>query len=141
MLHRSCDRALVKRNHSYDNADAGLALYESSDCKVLRNTFESNKRESVVVAVFCFSFISSVVNERPTASFSFPFLAVPASRKKRFHPTKQITRLCFPLRTVKEAFFRQAETCCGRYRGWCLSAPQRAHRPNLFTQDLPKDFG
>lgn len=45
MLHRSCDRAYVRENHSYDNVDAGLALYESSGCRVLLNTFENNKRE------------------------------------------------------------------------------------------------
>ena len=43
MLHRSCDRALVRENHSYGNVDAGLAVFESSDCKILRNTFEDNK--------------------------------------------------------------------------------------------------
>lgn len=45
MLHRSCDRALIKDNHSFNNAEAGLALHESSDCKVKSNTFENNKRE------------------------------------------------------------------------------------------------
>lgn len=45
MLHRSCDRATIKENHSHDNVDAGLALYESSDCEVSMNVFEDNKSE------------------------------------------------------------------------------------------------
>ena len=46
MLHRSCDRAVVRENHSYNNGDAGMALYESFECKVYNNLFEYNKRES-----------------------------------------------------------------------------------------------
>lgn len=46
MLHRSCDRAKVFDNYSYDNEDAGLALYESSECQVYDNNFYYNKRES-----------------------------------------------------------------------------------------------
>ena len=46
MLHRSCDRAKVFDNYSYDNEDAGLALYESSECQVYDNKFYFNRRES-----------------------------------------------------------------------------------------------
>lgn len=45
MLHRQCDRALVYGNYAYDNLDAGLSLYESSDCNVYKNKFFSNIRE------------------------------------------------------------------------------------------------
>lgn len=46
MLHRSCDRAKLFDNYSHDNEDAGLALYESSNCQVYDNKFYFNKRES-----------------------------------------------------------------------------------------------
>ena len=45
MLHRQCDRAEVYGNYAYDNGDAGLSLYESSDCLVYSNKFFWNKRE------------------------------------------------------------------------------------------------
>lgn len=45
MLHRECDRAIVSGNTVYDNGDAGLALYESSECAVFDNSFENNLRE------------------------------------------------------------------------------------------------
>ena len=48
MLHRSCDRALIKRNEVWENGDAGVALYESSDCKVIRNILTDNRRECPV---------------------------------------------------------------------------------------------
>lgn len=46
MLHRSCDNARVVSNNVYDNGEAGIALYESSSCKVLSNTVTDNLRES-----------------------------------------------------------------------------------------------
>lgn len=49
MLHRSCDRATVRENYSYNNGDAGLALYESFDCKVYDNVFEYNKCELLFI--------------------------------------------------------------------------------------------
>lgn len=45
MLHRQCDRAEVYGNYVYENGDAGLALYESSDCLVYDNRFFWNDRE------------------------------------------------------------------------------------------------
>lgn len=45
MLHRQCDRAQVYSNKAYDNLDAGLSLYESSDCEVYQNKFFNNIRE------------------------------------------------------------------------------------------------
>lgn len=45
MLHRSCDRAEVYGNYVYKNGDAGLSLYESSDCLVYSNRFFWNERE------------------------------------------------------------------------------------------------
>lgn len=47
MLHRSCDRATVTGNTVRDSGDAGLSLYESSDCDVHDNVFEDNPREFV----------------------------------------------------------------------------------------------
>lgn len=46
MLHRQCDRATVKGNTVQTSGDAGIALFESSDCEVYDNTFEDNGRES-----------------------------------------------------------------------------------------------
>lgn len=48
MLHRSSNDAVVKDNYSHDNGDAGLALFESSDCTVEDNVFENNKCQWVV---------------------------------------------------------------------------------------------
>ena len=45
MLHRSCNRAKIFDNYSYDNEDAGLALYESNECLVHDNKFYFNRRE------------------------------------------------------------------------------------------------
>ena len=45
MLHRSCNRAEITLNEAWDNGDAGVAVFESSDCKVTRNTLTRNGRE------------------------------------------------------------------------------------------------
>lgn len=45
MLHRESDRATVTGNIVYDNGDAGLALFESSECDVFENSFKNNLRE------------------------------------------------------------------------------------------------
>lgn len=45
MLHRSCDRANVRDNYAYNNGEAGIALFETSDSKVYNNTLENNKCE------------------------------------------------------------------------------------------------
>jgi len=45
MLHRSGDYATVKNNTAYGISDAGLALYESSNCEISENTFYWNKCE------------------------------------------------------------------------------------------------
>lgn len=45
MLHRSCDYATVTNNTAYDNLDAGLAVYESSNLVISHNRFYHNKCE------------------------------------------------------------------------------------------------
>lgn len=47
MLHRQCDRAAVYGNTARGNGDAGLSLYETSDCRVYDNKFFWNDRESL----------------------------------------------------------------------------------------------
>ncbi|CAM9170055.1 unnamed protein product, partial [Laminaria digitata] len=42
-LHRSGDDAIVKGNYVHDNGDAGIALMESFNAYVSRNTLENNK--------------------------------------------------------------------------------------------------
>ncbi|CAN0279560.1 unnamed protein product, partial [Hapterophycus canaliculatus] len=45
MLHRECDRATVTGNTVETSGDAGIALFESSECEVYDNVFEDNGRE------------------------------------------------------------------------------------------------
>lgn len=45
MLHCSCDRANVRNNVVWNNGDAGIALYESSDSSVTLNNLTGNVRE------------------------------------------------------------------------------------------------
>lgn len=51
MLHRSCDRANVRNNEVWDNGDAGIALYESSDSAVTLNKLTGNVREYIFFKV------------------------------------------------------------------------------------------
>ena len=61
MLHRSCDYATIKNNTAYGNVDAGLAVYESSNCDISGNTFYHNKCEgSHPSCIYCG--VSSIYN-------------------------------------------------------------------------------
>lgn len=81
MLHRQCDRATVKGNTVRDSGDAGIALYESSECDVYDNTFEDNGREwlsvlhkvDVAVAWGHRMVVTSVLTEVSRASGNYPF--------------------------------------------------------------------
>lgn len=42
MLHRSCDYAIIANNNAYNNGDAGVALYESSNVLVHNNNLHDN---------------------------------------------------------------------------------------------------
>lgn len=60
MLHRSCDYATIKNNTAYANMDAGLALYESSNCEVSGNSFYWNKCEHDFAEPFIWKAITSL---------------------------------------------------------------------------------
>lgn len=70
MLHRSCDRANVRENYAYDNAEAGIALFETSDCKVYKNTLENNRCKCSYAYVYR---VCTVFGAMPTVKVSHAF--------------------------------------------------------------------
>ena len=73
MLHRSSDYATVTNNTAYGNLDAGLALYESSNCEVTDNRFYYNKCETFSRGII-FTDIILVVPPDITADIVFFFI-------------------------------------------------------------------
>ena len=47
MLHRSCNDGVVANNVVYDNADSGIALFETANTEVYGNTLSNNKCEAL----------------------------------------------------------------------------------------------